>query len=308
MVQTQLNHFLGDVVAGLTRPAKALPCKYFYDAHGADLFDRICDLPEYYPTRCELAILEQHAAAIVDGFPPGCPVVEYGSGAGRKTRLLLEQLREGVYYPVDLSREQLRQNARQLKREFPRLEVVPICADFTQPFALPTAGERHVVYFSGSTIGNFAPAEAVRLLEQIRRLVGLGGGLLIGVDLKKDSAILEPAYNDAAGVTAEFNLNLLVRINRELDGDFDVGAFAHRAVYEERHGRIAMYLISQREQVAHVGGRAFHFDEGERICTEYSHKYSLADFARLADAARLTVSHVWTDADGLFSVQYARAR
>jgi dimethylhistidine N-methyltransferase len=301
--------FLADVLAGLARPDKHLPCKYFYDERGSRLFDRICELPEYYPTRCELAILRRDAAEMVGRFPPGAALVEYGSGSGLKTRLLLEQLGEGTYYPVDISREHLLQSARRLAREFLHIDVVPVCADFTKPFMLPRAARlprQRVVYFSGSTISNFGPPEAVGLLRQIARLIGPGGGLLIGVDLRKDRAILEPAYDDAAGVTAAFNLNLLARVNRELGGDFALDRFRHHAFWNEQHGRIEIHLVSLEQQVVTVAGRRFPLAAGETICTEYSYKFSVEEFARLAEAAGLDVREVWRDAAGLFSVQYAQ--
>lgn len=300
--------FLADVVAGLAAPRKTLPCKYFYDEHGSQLFDQICDLPEYYPTRTELGILRDHSHEMMDWLGPRCGLIEYGSGSSMKTRLLLDAMGEGVYFPVDISRDYLRKTAERLQRDYDHIEVVPVFADFTRPFDLPPSqGEYHrrVVYFSGSTIGNFLPVDAIRLLRQISRLVGVGGGLLIGVDLKKDRSILEPAYDDAAGVTAAFNLNLLQRINRELGADFDLDCFRHRAHYNEVAGRIEMHLESLADQVVHVGEQAFDFIRGETICTEHSHKYSLDDFARLASHANLEIRQVWCDDASRFSVQYA---
>jgi len=305
------GEFLRDVVAGLSKTPKSLPCKYFYDEAGSRLFDRICRLAEYYPTRCEMAILERHAAAIMGLVEPGSVLVEYGSGSSLKTRLLLDQRRVGAYVPVDISREHLEKAARALGRDYPEVEVLPLVADFTQPLTLPRSrhdGAPRVVYFSGSTISNFAPPEAIQLLRRIAAVVGPGGGLIIAVDLKKDRAILEPAYDDSLGVTAEFNLNLLRRINRELGGDFVPERFRHRAVWNEPQGRIEMYLDSLSAQTAHVGGRAFPLAAGETICTEHSYKFGRAEFAGLADEAGLTVERVWTDDAGLFSVQYARAR
>jgi dimethylhistidine N-methyltransferase len=304
--------FLRDVLAGLSRPDKHLPCKYFYDKRGSELFDQICDLPEYYPTRCELAILERHGADIAALLGNDCTLIEYGTGSGRKTRLLLDRL-EGwpAYIPVDISRDCLYRTAKELAHDYPHVNVTPLCADFTRPFALPRTGEiekgRRTVYFSGSTIGNFLPPEATRLLRHIATLVGPGGGLLIGVDLKKSRSILEPAYDDARGVTAAFNLNLLARINRELGADFVLQHFRHRAIWNEPDGRIEMHLVSQKAQVVRLAGQRFSLEEGESICTEYSHKYSLEDFRDLASAAGLHVREVWTDAEGLFSVQYASA-
>jgi dimethylhistidine N-methyltransferase len=301
--------FLRDVLAGLSRPDRWLPCKYFYDRRGAELFEQICELPEYYPTRCELQILERRAAEMAALLGPDCALVEYGSGAGRKTRLLLDHLGGSpTYVPVDISREQLHRTAKQLARDYPHVTVTPLCADFTRPFALPRLGagvRRRVVYFSGSTIGNFAPAEAAQLLSHIAALVGPDGGLLIGVDLKKARTILEPAYDDARGVTAAFNLNLLARINRELGANFALEQFRHRAFYNEGPGRIEMHLVSTVRQVVSLAGQRFVLEEGEGICTEHSHKYSPADFRDLAARARLAVRSIWTDEGGLFSVQYA---
>jgi dimethylhistidine N-methyltransferase len=301
------REFLHDVLAGLSRLDKHLPCKYFYDERGSQLFEQICELPEYYPTRCELAILAAHGADMAARVGPGCVLIEYGSGSSRKTRLLLDQLAGPLtYVPVDISREHLEASARRLAADYPHVRCRAVCADFTCPFHLPasTSGRR-VVYFSGSTIGNFGPAEATALLRQIARLVGPGGGLLIGVDLKKDRAILEPAYDDAQGVTAAFNLNLLARINRELAGDFVLDRFRHLAFWNEEHGRIEMHLVSLEAQQVNVAGQTFFLARDETICTEYSHKYSLADFAGMARDAGLEVADVWTDEAGLFSVQYA---
>jgi dimethylhistidine N-methyltransferase len=303
--------FLRDVLAGLSRPRKHLPCMYLYDERGSALFEEICTLPEYYPTRCELAILQRHAPEMADLLRAGCALVEYGSGSGLKTRILLDHLHDAhAYVPVDISREHLYRTAGQIARDYPHLAVTPLCADFTRPFALPSAVRdawRRAVYFSGSTIGNFLPGEATRLLAHVAELVGPGGGLLIGVDLKKSPQILEPAYADARGVTAAFNLNLLARINRELGADFVLKRFRHRAFYDEEHGRIEMHLVSLAAQSVRLAGRTFALAEGESICTEYSHKYSLADFRALAEAAGLQVRRVWTDEQGLFSVQYAEA-
>ena len=300
--------FLRDVLDGLRRPRKRLPCKYFYDDAGSHLFDRICELDEYYPTRCELDLLHRHAGEMADAAGRRAVLIEYGSGSGLKTRLLLDRLREAAaYVPVDISGEHLERSAARLARRYPGLPVLPVVADFTRPFALPalprTAGRR-VVFFSGSTIGNFRPAEAVRLLTQMARLCGPAGALLIAADLKKDHAVLDAAYNDRAGVTAAFNLNLLTRINRELGANFDPAAFRHHAFYNERRGRIEMHLVSREDQTVTVGGAVFTFARGESVRTEFSYKYSLADFAGLATRAGLRVERVWTDAKNWFSAQW----
>ena len=303
------ERFLADVLDGLTRPRKTLPCKYFYDERGSELFDRICELPEYYPTRTELEILRRHAGAMAAALGTRCLLVEYGSGSSTKTRLLLERLvRPAAYVPVDISREHLLRSAAALSALHPGLRVIPVCADFTQPFALPRVPGtlRRAGYFPGSTIGNFAAAEARKFLAQVAEQCGPGGALLIGVDLVKPRAILEPAYDDAAGVTAEFNRNLLRRINRELGADFDCEGFDHRALWNAAEGRVEMHLVSARDQSVRLGGRRISFARGESIHTESSHKYELADFAVLARSAGFEVEHVWTDDARLFSVQLLR--
>lgn len=302
------NCFRADVLRGLSAPAKEIPCKYFYDETGSKLFEQICELEEYYPTRTELAIMEQHAEAMATLVGPACLLVEYGSGNGVKSRLLLDRLKApAAYVPIDISREQLRESATALARDYPHLEVLPVCADFTRPLDLPATGQRprrRVIYFPGSTIGNFTPDEAVQLLRRAARLGGAGSGFLLGVDLKKDPQVLHAAYNDRQGVTAAFNLNLLTRINRELGGDFRPDQFWHHAFYNAPLGRIEMHLISRVEQEIRVGPMAFALAEGEAIRTEYSYKYSPADVRRLATASGYEVRQVWTDDRKYFSVIY----
>lgn len=297
-----------EILEGLRAPRKTLPCKYFYDARGSQLFEQICDLPEYYLTRTELAIMETHAADMAAALGPRILLVEPGSGSSVKTRLLLDKLSEPrAYVPVDISREHLVHAADRLNRRYPALEVLPVCADFSQPFALPAphrAAARTVIYFPGSTIGNFEPATAVQLLEWLRRLAGRDGGLLIGVDLQKDPAILERAYNDAAGVTAAFNLNLLRRLNSELDSDFDLSRFRHRAVYNRAEGRIEMHLVSLNNQAVTIADETIRFRADEIVVTEYSYKHTLPGFAALAVQAGWSVQKVWTDDRRWFSVQY----
>ena len=305
------ERFLADVLEGLGRGPKALPCKYFYDARGSALFDRICTLPEYYPTRTELGILRRHAAAMAAAIGPRALLVEYGSGSSTKTRLLLDRLAEpAAYVPVDISRDHLLASAEALAAHYPNLRVIPVCADFTAPFALPEVpgAARVVGYFPGSTIGNFGPAEARKFLADVAEQCGPGGALLIGVDLQKPRAVLEAAYDDARGVTAEFNRNLLRRANRELGADVDLAAFDHRAFWNAAQGRVEMHLVSRRDQVVHVAERAIPFAKGETIHTENSHKYELGGFAALAAAAGFDVERVWTDDAGLFSVQLLRVR
>lgn len=305
---TPSAEFLADALAGLRSPRKELPCKYFYDAAGSRLFDQICDTPEYYPTRTELAIVRAHAGEMGALVGPNAVVIEYGSGSSVKTRYLLRHVpRPTAYVPVDISAEHLYHAAADLARRFPEVEVKPVAADFTKPFELPSfASEvaRRVVYFPGSTIGNFAPAAAAALLRGIAGLCGRGGGLLIGFDRKKDPTVLEAAYNDAAGVTAAFNLNLLARMNRELGADFDVSAFRHRACYNSFAGRVEMHLVSLRDQTVRLAGNVISFAAGETIHTENSHKYAPDEFAALAARAGFRPVTAWADPAGYFGVQF----
>lgn len=304
---------LRDVITGLTTssgPAKTLPCKYFYDDRGSDLFDQICRLPEYYPTRTELAISRHHATAMATACGPQVRLLELGSGTSTKTRVLLDHLRcPAAYLPVDIARDFLVASADTIADAYPKLPVQPVCADFTRPLApiaerVELPGRRTIVYFPGSTIGNFVDADATTLLANIADLLGDDGGLLIGVDLRKDITTLERAYDDSQGVTAAFNKNLLVRLNHELGADFVVEQFTHRAVWDPQFGRIEMRLVSRRDQQVHIAGHRIDFSAGEHIVTEHSHKYTLAGFAELAAAAGLQVRQVWTDCEQLFSVQY----
>jgi dimethylhistidine N-methyltransferase len=302
--------FRDAVVAGLSRKPKALPCKFFYDARGSELFERICRVPEYYLTRTEIAILERYAGDIAERVGPHCRLVELGSGASIKVRILLRALlAPAAYIPVDISREHLRHAAAQVARDFPRVPVVAVCADYTRPFPLPPLpgppGKR-VGFFPGSTIGNFEPDGVVRFLRHCTELLGSGCEMLIGADLKKAPEVLEAAYNDRAGVNAAFNLNLLVRINRELDGDIDVDGFAHAAFYNAEAGRMELYLKSLSEQTVTVASRRFEFANGEFIHTENSYKYAIDEFASLAARAGFAVIHTWTDPGALFSVHYLR--
>ncbi|MCA9705812.1 MAG: L-histidine N(alpha)-methyltransferase [Myxococcales bacterium] len=286
-----VEQFRRDVLAALSRrPQRELPTQYLYDERGSQLFDRICELPEYYPTRTELSIMEHDAAAMAEAIGPGALIIEYGSGSSVKTRRLLERLREAVgCVLVDISRDHLLRSAEALATAFPAVEILPMCADFTAPFEVPTpqrAARRRVVYFPGSTIGNFLPPQAIGLLRQMAAQVGPGGGLLIGTDLRKDPAVLEAAYNDAQGVTAEFNLNLLRRINRELSADFRLEAWRHRAIYDQVRGRIEMLLVSHEAQTVQVAGQRFRFEPGQTIRTEYSHKYAIDGFHRMASEDR----------------------
>ena len=293
---------------GLALKPKRLPSWLFYDERGSALFEQICEQPEYYLTRCEIALMDEHTADIADTLGSDVRLVEYGSGSGRKTRMLLRHLHEPVsYVPVEISPEPLQQSVQCLAQEFPQLPLQPLCADFSKPLRLPIpprAPRRTVLYFPGSTIGNFEAHDAVALLRKMRNEMGDAGGILIGVDLKKDPALIEAAYNDAAGITTEFTLNMLARLNREIGSDFDLAAFAHRARYNPMAGRIETQLVSRREQHVAIGRGKVRFGVDEAIQVEYSCKYSLEDFAALADKAGLAVQRSWTDPQRMFSVQY----
>jgi len=286
-----------DVHQGLALPQKRLSPKYFYDAYGSRLFDAICELPEYYPTRTEIDILRRHGAAMAERLGREALLVELGSGSSLKIRVLLEALKPAVYMPVDISKDHLLQAAEALAATFPSLQVHAVCADYSVPFLLPVDDHEHprAAFFPGSSVGNFEPTDAERLLRRVGDLLDAGGRLLIGVDLIKDYQILESAYNDADGVTADFNLNLLARINRELDADFDVTGFRHSAWFNPELSRIEMHLVSTREQKATVAGRSFVFREGESIHTECSYKYSIESFHQLARRAGFEPEQVWTD-------------
>ena len=302
--------FRDAVLTGLGRRPKELPCKFFYDEKGSALFDAICEVPEYYLTRTEIAILDEYADDIAAHIGAHARLIELGSGASRKVRILLAALKDpAAYVPVDISREWLREAAAQLAADFPKLPVIAVCADYTRPFQLPPmpgpAGKR-VGFFPGSTIGNFEPEAVVRFLRNCAELLGPGGEMLIGADLKKEPEILEAAYNDRAGMNAAFNLNLLERINRELGGDLDVDRFEHLALYNEEQGRMELYVKSLAEQNATVAGRLFHFDASERIHTENSYKYAINEFHDLARRAGFEPVHTWTDKHDLFSVHYFR--
>jgi len=303
-----LAQFREDVLCGLAGPEKTLPCKYLYDERGSALFDSICELPEYYPTRTEIGILRRCAADMAAELGHNCLVIEYGSGSSLKTPLLLEQLRDPAgYVPVDISGEHLIASATALARQFPSIEVLPVWADFTADFDVPAtrrAPRKRAVFFPGSTIGNFGPGDAVNLMKGVASQCGPRGGFLVGVDLEKPREILLPAYNDAAGVTAAFNKNLLVRINRELGANFDLDQFEHQAIFNERYSRIEMHLVSRKRQVVRIGRSSIWFAAGESICTEHSYKYTREMFRELAMEAGLALEQVWTDDAGLFSVQY----
>jgi dimethylhistidine N-methyltransferase len=294
-----------EVLSGLRRRPRYIPPKFFYDAEGSRLFDAITELPEYYPTRTEMGILRAHADEIAARVGTGGLLVEPGGASPAKARILLEGLRPCAYVPMDISRDHLWLAADQVAAEYPWLEVHAACTDFTRLLEMPpsTPAGTRVAFFPGSSIGNFDPEDAVRFLATIAELVRPRGFLLIGVDLKKEPARLEAAYDDAAGVTAAFNLNLLRRINRELGADFDLSAWKHRALYYPERGRVEMHLVSQMAQTIHVAGESFDFGAGETIHTENSYKYGVAEFQQLARRAGFRPEDAWLDPEGLFSVQ-----
>lgn len=296
--------FAADVTEALSQHPKKLSPKYFYDAAGSELFEQITVLPEYYPTRTELEILRERGADIHAIVPKGAALVEFGAGATTKVRLLLNECEFGAYVPVDISGDFLNAQAAELRADFPALKVFPVTADFTAPFELPAEAKDmpKVGFFPGSTLGNFEPHEASAFLRSARAILGPGALLVIGIDLEKDEKQLYAAYNDAAGVTGKFNKNVLVRINRELGGDFDLSAFTHRAIYNRERHRIEMHLIARTAQTVHLLGRSFTFRAGESIHTESSYKYSLERFTALAKGSGWTPKASWTDAGKQFSV------
>src|SRR6201998_2826316 len=296
--------FAGDVIGDLARHPKRLSPKYFYDAAGSELFEQITVLPEYYPTRTELTILHDRSREISGLIPKGAALVEFGAGATTKVRLLLNECAFSAYVPVDISGDFLKSQADALRADFPDLDVYPVAADFTAPFELPApvSAMPKVGFFPGSTLGNFEPHEACAFLRSAREILGQGARMVIGVDLEKDERVLYDAYNDAAGVTARFNLNVLHRINRELGGNFDLSAFTHRAIYNRERHRIEMHLISKKQQVVRLLGTSFAFRHGESIHTENSYKYSLERFAALARGAGRKVRTSWPDEANMFSV------
>ena len=300
--------FKSEVLSGLARSPRKLSPKFFYDHHGSQLFEAITELPEYYPTRAEISILEEHGETIADFLGQDCLLLELGSGSSKKIRVLLDALKPAAYMPMDISREHLLDSAQALVADYPALEVHAACADFATDFELPYCPEHlpRAAFFPGSSIGNFEPAQALKLLQRVAGYVGEGGKLLIGVDLKKDAGILHAAYNDEQQVTAAFNLNILQRINRELDADFDLQAFSHDAFYNASESRVEMHLVSRNRQTVTVAGHAFDFSEGETIHTESSYKYDIEEFLSLATQAGFASDQVWTDDQRLFSVHCLR--
>lgn len=296
------------VCAGLRRRPRSIPPKFFYDAQGSRLFDLICTTPEYYPTRTETGILERHGAQMAELIGTSCALIEFGSGSATKTPLLLKHMDDdAVYVPIDICEPHLLQSTQRLQAMFPAMRMLPLCADYTLEPALSAgmaAAQRRVVFFPGSTIGNYAPDEAVHLLRKAARLSGNGGALLIGVDRKKSPEMLNAAYNDAGGYTAAFNLNLLTRMQRELGAKFDPAGFEHYAYYNAERGRIEMHLVSRCRQAIHLDGETFPFEQGESIHTENSYKYTTQEFEQLARTAGWHPKMHWSDRDGLFDVHY----
>jgi L-histidine N-alpha-methyltransferase len=301
-----------EVLEGFRKYPKELSPVWFYDEFGSFLFDNICELPEYYITRTELEIMRVHAPEMARRLGRNPAIIELGSGTSLKTRTLLDYVEmPATYVPVDIAREHLLDAAGALARDYPDLRVIPLCADFTQEFDLPpqlVGAGRRVVYFPGSTIGNFVSRQAQQLLTRMRKIIGRDGAVLIGADLRKDPRVLKRAYDDGAGVTAEFNLNALRHINRELGADFDLDAFEHLAVWVEEKSRIEMHLVSKRDQIVHIGDEDVEITRGEHLRTEYCHKYTLEGFAGLAAAAGLSVTQVWLDPLEQFSVQLLEPR
>jgi len=302
------DSMLQEVHAGLSRAQKTLPPKFFYDKRGSVLFDSITRLPEYYPTRTEISLLREHGRQMAQLLGRDSVLLELGSGSSLKIRLLLEAVRPRLYVPMDISRQHLIDSARRLVADYPWLTVHAACIDFTRPWTMPDLGPgRRTVFFPGSSIGNFDPQSALALLQRVRELVGGDGGLLIGVDLKKEAGTLENAYNDSQGVTADFNLNMLAHINRRLAADFDLRKFRHRAHYNADKGRIEMHLECRKSHRVRIHGHSYSFETGETIHTENSYKYSIGEFHRLAARAGFAPDRVWADPDGLFSVHFLAA-
>ena len=302
----EIADFHADIIQGLSSPEPYISPKYFYDEVGSRLFEEICNSDEYYPTRIEVGIIRDNIDDIVEILGKDCLLIEPGSGDSYKVRLLLDALRPIAYLPIDISKRYLQDEAQKLAAEFTWLNIHAICADFTGKLELPYHVEstNKVAFFPGSTIGNFAPEQAIKVLEEIKMMVGEGGGLLIGVDLQKEAAILNAAYNDKSGYTAEFNKNLLVRINRELGANFNVEQFQHYAFYNEEPHRIEMHLVSMQDQQVEIDDKNFLFKKDQSILTEYSHKYSVENFQQLAEQAGFKSVETWVDKDCLFSVHY----
>ncbi len=304
--QPKLANFHDEVIRGLSQPQKGIAPKFFYDKRGSELFDRICEVEEYYPTRTEVSLLQQYSSDIAQLVGENALLIEYGSGNSSKVRILLDAFtKPAAYMPIDISKEHMIQATEDLAQSYPNLDIVAVCADYTQDFSLPaTQARKRFIFFPGSTIGNLEPASAVNLLQKACQKLTSGDAMLVGADLKKDPKRLEAAYNDSEGVTAAFNLNLLERINRELQGNFDLNSFKHYAFYNPEFGRIEMHLKSLKDQKVQIGDREFSFAEGETIHTESSYKYSQEEFQELAQKAGFLPTQVWMDSEQLFSLYY----
>jgi len=301
------NTILDEVLSGLNKNQKQISCKFFYDKKGSELFEKICELPEYYLTRTELEIIKSNINDITSFIGDDCLLVELGSGNSLKIRLLLDNLNKlAAYIPLDISYDHLIVSTEALCKDYPGLRVIPVCADYTKPFDFPELAfpwSKIVIFYPGSTIGNFSPEYARRFLNMIAKRAGKGSGLLIGVDLKKDNIILENAYNDSKGVTAEFNLNVLSRLNNEIGSDFDISSWEHKAFYNENEGRIEMHLVSLIDQLVSVNGAKVHFKQSESVLTEYSYKYAPTEFGDIVKDF-YKVEKVWIDKNQKFSLQY----
>jgi dimethylhistidine N-methyltransferase len=301
------EQLLEEVLEGLNKKQKELPCKLFYDKKGSVLFDEISKLPEYYPTRTEIDIIKSNIEDISNNIGKNCLLVELGSGSSMKIRLLLKGLKElSAYVPLDISYNHLIESSNALSRDFPNLRIIPLCVDYTKPFKFPDfdfSWQKIVVFYPGSTIGNFHPNHAKKFLATIAKRCGKGSGLLIGVDLKKEKNIIENAYNDSKGVTAQFNLNILYRLNSDVDSNFEIDKWQHNAVYNEHEGRIEMHLISLATQDVSLNGTRILFEKNESIITEYSYKYTLSEFKNLV-RDYYKVQKVWVDNNNRFSLQY----
>ena len=301
--------FRADVIAGLSASPRSLPCKYLYDERGSELFEGICETDDYYVTRADLALHQAHLAEIADCIGPNAHIIEFGSGAGIKIRIILEATNPRAYTPIEISGEALAQSVAELSEQFPALDIRPLKADYTRPvpdehLQLDPPARHRVVYFPGSTISNFTHAEAQDFISRMARIAGQGGGVLIGVDLVKPAERLERAYDDSEGVTAAFNLNLLRRLENDLGANIDRAAFRHRAVYNEELQRIEMHLVTERPTVIELAGHRFEFDAGDFIHTESSHKYTIDGFIELVEGIGLHSVATWTDPEGLFSMHY----
>lgn len=299
-----------EVLTGLARNLKSIPSKFFYDQRGSKLFDAICGLPEYYPSRTEVGILKTHAEAIAQLIGPDCLLIEFGSGSSQKIRLLLDTLLPKAYMPMDISKDHLLESAEKLAADYLWLEVHATCIDYSEAWHLPYCPKhlKRIAFFPGSSIGNFSPDEALIFMRRVVGMIGSDGGFLIGVDLKKDKAVLNAAYNDSQNITAGFNLNLLARINHELDADFNLSAFKHVAFYNADESRIEMHLESRVKQTVTAAGQSFEFVRAERMHTENSYKYDIEEFQALAEQAGFVPRMVWTDSENLFSVHYLLAK